>query len=387
MIKQSKKKVIILSVSIVLLVVVIGVLVNYISSSEPEPEKQELKKFDDVRYFLDSRHANKLDISNWNLAAQENIDEVLPMVRFNEDTKWPSGDNMPKGFNPKKVLEKAKNPGLGIKNLHKKGIDGEGVSIGVIDQPIYTTHPEYADRIIEYKEFGESDIKGSSLGAGTMSILAGKDCGVAPKSSIYYAAVAAEKLDVYFYSEAVKWFIELNNGLKDSEKIRIIVVSVRLDGDDSPYTENNGLWEEALKKAKEAGIIVYDCSTRNQYGACYLDSSDVNNVKKARPGYPADETKDSSSKKVLLPISPRTVAEEYEEGLCKYQYVPSSAIVWTPPYAAGLAALAIQAGDYRDLSEEEIFNTMYETSYVRKDGLKEYHIVQPSKFIETIKSR
>ena len=387
MIKQSKKKTVILSISIVLMLIVIGVLVAISFSDKPEEtETNVLNKFDDVRYFQDSRHSNKLDISDWDLAAQDNMSEVLPLVRFNEDTVWPKGDKMPKNFNPKKVLERAKNPGLGIRDLHKEGIDGSGISIGVIDQPIYISHPEYAERIVEYKEFGESSIVGSSLGTGTMSILAGKDCGVAPGCSVYYAAVAAEKLDVYFYSEAVKWFVELNKTLEKDKQIKIIVVPVRLDGDDTPYKENNGLWQEALDNAEKAGIIVYDCSVRNRFGACYIDSNDADDFKKVKPGYPQDETKDSSSQKVLLPISPYTVAEEYEKGTYRYQYIPSTAIIWTPPYAAGLTALAMQCGGEK-YSKDQLFDFMYESAYVLKDGLKEYRVIDPAEFIKIIKSK
>ena len=174
--------------------------------------------------------------------------------------------------------------------------------------------------------------------------------------------------------------------MKKDKQIKIIVVPVRLDGDDTPYTENTGLWQEALDKAEKAGIIVYDCSARNNFGACYIDSKDADSLKKVRPGYPQDETKDASSQKVLLPISPYTVAEESEEGLCKYQYIPSTAIIWTPPYAAGLTALAMQCGGEKH-TKDELFDIMYKSAYVLKDGLKEYRVINPAEFIKTIKSK
>ena len=40
------------------------------------------------------------------------------------------------GFDPAKLLEEGKNPGLGIHELHEEGIDGENVGIAVFDQPL-----------------------------------------------------------------------------------------------------------------------------------------------------------------------------------------------------------------------------------------------------------
>jgi len=46
---------------------------------------------------------------------------------FDTKTIWPTQAELPPGFDPEKVIEEAKDPGLGIKELHQEGIDGRGI--------------------------------------------------------------------------------------------------------------------------------------------------------------------------------------------------------------------------------------------------------------------
>jgi len=50
----------------------------------------------------------------------------------------------------KNFLEEGKNPGLGIRDLHKRGFTGKGVKVAIIDQKLRLTHIEYKDRIERY---------------------------------------------------------------------------------------------------------------------------------------------------------------------------------------------------------------------------------------------
>ena len=50
------------------------------------------------------------------------------------------------------VIELGKNPGLGVRQLHQMGIDGRGVSIGLVDMSLLREHNEYAGRIRHYEE-------------------------------------------------------------------------------------------------------------------------------------------------------------------------------------------------------------------------------------------
>ena len=75
------------------------------------------------RFFsIDFRHkdVSDLDFSNYD-------EELFKQSNFDTDTIWPK--KLPKWLNPEKIMEDGKNPGLGIRNLHKQGIDGKGVKV------------------------------------------------------------------------------------------------------------------------------------------------------------------------------------------------------------------------------------------------------------------
>ena len=112
----------------------------------------------------------------------KNHAELLDKMRFDSQTEWPEPDKMPEGFDPVRLLEAGKNPGLGIRSLHERGIDGRGVGIAIIDQPLLKNHQEYADKLVMYKamdlwtRFASPQMHGSVVA----SIAIGKRCGVAP---------------------------------------------------------------------------------------------------------------------------------------------------------------------------------------------------------------
>ncbi|OHB72956.1 MAG: hypothetical protein A2Z25_13370 [Planctomycetes bacterium RBG_16_55_9] len=80
--------------------------------------------------------------------------DILEKMPFDSRTVWPESDKMPMDFNPATLLEEGKNPGLGVRSLHEQGIDGRGVTIAIIDQPLLKDHQEYADRWVEYEPVG-----------------------------------------------------------------------------------------------------------------------------------------------------------------------------------------------------------------------------------------
>ena len=52
------------------------------------------------------------------------------------------------------LLEECKDPGLGVRSLQARGITGRGVNVAILDQPLLTDHPEFADRIAAYYDTG-----------------------------------------------------------------------------------------------------------------------------------------------------------------------------------------------------------------------------------------
>ena len=144
--------------------------------------------------------------------SQENFSDisvnVLRTIEFDTETVWPGEKNLPQRFNPEKLLEESKNPGLGIRGLHEQGITGQGVVIAIIDQRLDINHPEYKDSIADYSEYGETEKEAVSMhGPAVASLLVGKNCGVAPGAKLVYKAVPAGR-SFLFEAKALNDIVE-----------------------------------------------------------------------------------------------------------------------------------------------------------------------------------
>jgi len=387
--KMNKKAVLMLLGILALAVVAVFVGANLLKGLGA----RDVVKFADLRKYIDNVPNAGVDISQLDLKAQANALEVLPFVQFNLNTTWPEKDKMPVGFDPLKLLTAAKNPGLGIAALHAQGITGKGIAIGVMDMPIYTKNLEVKDRIVKYKTFGQTEVKAGATACATLSALVGKTVGVAPEADVYYAAVATDRLDVLYYSEAMDWFIALNKNLKPENRIRLVMVPVAPDnvgeGDyNTPFDKNTELWSAALKKAEAAGIVVFDLTNRRAIGSCWLDTKKPDDFKSVQTGYPDKPEADVTQNDVLMPTCPKTVVEEYIEGQTGYRYIPQTGAPFITSFATGLAALGMQAGGYEKTKvfTLETYNTKFrETAYVLKNGPKINYIVDPKAFVAAMK--
>ena len=54
---------------------------------------------------------------------------------FDDRTVWPAASRMPVGFDWRQIMELGKNPGLGIRKLHKQVIAGKNVGIASSTSP------------------------------------------------------------------------------------------------------------------------------------------------------------------------------------------------------------------------------------------------------------
>jgi hypothetical protein len=113
----------------------------------------------------------------------------LKTMTFDSLTVWPDQGRLPQGFDPVKILEEGKNPGLGIRVLHAQGIDGRGVGLAVIDQPLLLGHREYSRRIAYYDASGLTGIDPQMHASPVASIAVGREVGVAPGASLCFYAV------------------------------------------------------------------------------------------------------------------------------------------------------------------------------------------------------
>ena len=338
-----------------------------------EPADQPIKE---VKEYQDVRDK---DLRQLDLSAQRGLTATL---RFNQKTRWPAA--MP--VEVKEVLASGMNPGLGIRKLHQEGLTGKGVNVAILDQPLYQDHPEFKSKIAAYQDLGCEAEKSSMHGPAVASLLVGANCGTAPGARLYYGAVPSWKLDTAYYAKALDWIVAQNAQLPPKEKIRVVSVSACPSGPGSPYTTNNETWDSACARAEQAGILVLDCTQHHGFiWPCYYDAADPENVAKCKPGFPSHPSggarEGDQSKSIFVPSSPRTTAEEYDEGDCGYQYDGEGGLSWSIPFCAGVLALGWQAQP--DLTAQEMRELLFKSAYKTSDGAL---IINPPEFIRLVKA-
>lgn len=234
------------------------------------------------------------------------------------------------------LLEACKDPGLGVRGLQARGITGKGVNVAIIDQPLLTDHPELAGRIAAYCDTGCEGQTTSMHGPAVASLLAGKTIGVAPDVSIYYAAWPSWLEDSRYAADALDWVLEQNDTLPEGEKIRVVSVSASPSFSDT--FQNVDLWNAAVARAEEAGVLVL---TAEGAGAAryrlmpypaILDPADRDTPAACRTGFPTgDEFPELAKNALALPCTYRTVAEEYTAGQYSYTHCGQGGISWGIP--------------------------------------------------------
>lgn len=301
--------------------------------------------------------------------------DFLVKIPFDHNTKWPEENKLPMGFSPDKILEKCKDPGLGVRQLHKNDITGKGISVAVFDKPMIPNHKEFEDRI-NYIRIAPEDEKKFEFhfhGIQCASILAGKTVGVAPDVELYYYACPDNKIDhSYYYSLAIDKVIEKNKTLPSQKKIRIISIS---DYFDVKY-------KAALDKAENEGIVVIYSGLLYDHNFLWGGASSLKDKNTPINYEYADwclENNKVNEDSLLIPGSYRTTASNTEKN--SYIYSVEGGCSFAIPYVAGLVALAFQ--ENKDLTVDEIFNLLHET----KSRLSDKNVVNPTKFIERVKAK
>ena len=309
-------------------------------------------------------------------------EHIIATFMFNDKTIFPPKDKMPDTdiFQPEYILEAGKNPGLGVRSIHEQGITGKGVSVAIIDFPMFYEHPEYKDKIIvEYTD----ELRSFYHGPLVTSLLVGENIGTAPGATVYYYGTNAgnvndiEQADAAVYAEMLDMIIEKNKTLPEGEKIRVVSVSA------APTPQNDGVrgsWPngekylESVERAREAGILVLDASVENGIiGGCEYsnrgDREDVALCSIFDPGW--------GKREILAPMMSRTAAEVYQEGDFLYSYSYNGGLSSAIPYAAGVLAMGWQIRP--ELTADEMLQALIDTAHIGKDGDK---FIYPTAFIE-----
>jgi len=128
----------------------------------------------DLRFF---------DLSNAKLL--DNVAE-LGQATFSSNTVWPA--SIPNNFSPEEILSLGKNPGLGVRALHERGITGEGVGIAIIDFNILLSHEQYASNLRLYELYRTVNRTAVMHGPAVVAVAVGENTGVAPKADLFFIA-------------------------------------------------------------------------------------------------------------------------------------------------------------------------------------------------------
>ncbi|UCC23412.1 MAG: S8 family serine peptidase [Planctomycetota bacterium] len=308
-----------------------------------------------------------VDLRNLNLTSEG---DYLKDQEFDSLTKWPGLEKLPAGFDPKKLLEEGKNPGLGIRKLHEQGIDGRGIGIAILDQKLLQNHVEYAGRIVRYEERNLPYNQPLPMhGPPIVSIAVGKNCGVAPKAFVFYYA-AMTTLEHKVQADCINEIIKYNETNPETGRIRVISISA------SPEeASDNHAFLKARKKALDTGIIVVTCSS------VFLDYGRLNLIEGRDPDKPENYRVSGYGGpgcKLNIPTGNKTIATH--QGTNVYKYERDGGHSWAAPYIAGLAALAFQVNP--DVQPETIVEQLVKTATHTRIG----PVVNPSGFIEAIKN-
>lgn len=296
--------------------------------------------------------------------------EFLEKLPFDTLTEWPPVEKMPDGFNPPKIIENGKNPGLGLRALHAAGLDGRGVTIGIIDQPMLTNHAEYSSSLAFYDAAAAGGAGPQMHGPAVASFAVGKNIGSAPGSRLYHFALPMTSNRNNDYQRILKEIMARNSGAAAAEKIRVVSISDGMMREEGDYSA----WHEAFLEAENNGILILTCETENlNLGVLTRDSA----IDPEDPtGYKPDP-RFSTKFSLWLPGSMRTRASE--KGRDVYAFDHSGGRSWTTPYLAGLAAIGFQI--YPEMSPAKARELILRSSLKMPYGL----IVSPHNFIELVK--
>lgn len=333
------------------------------------------------------------DISRFNLMEEA---DLLAEATFDSATCWP--DTLPEGFDPAQIMEIGKNPGLGIRALHKKGITGKGISIAIVDQALNPEHIEYADNLMNYELLHCCDSGAQMHGSAVTSIAVGKSCGVAPDADVYYIAstfgrysVGGMKINLNYMADSIDRILEINTFLPEEKKIRVISISRGFS-----VEKGADAVRSAIERAKDAGVFVITTSTEENYGFSLMGlgkqdlTADPDDVSLYCPGNFWSESfyngeMADASRMLLVPMDARTYASWYtSEG---YEFGASGGLSWSVPWLAGLYALCLQADD--TLTPERFIEKAFETGTVQTIEYqgKSYEfgtIINPAALIEAL---
>jgi hypothetical protein len=310
------------------------------------------------QYDSSSGEMWQMDLRGDNLSQLDLKDRIgdLFYSDFDSRTVWPDSGKLPAGFNYNYIMELGKNPGLGIRSLHRQGITGSGVGIAILDQTLLTDHKEYGERLRLYEEIGSMVFMDAQMHAPAVaSIAVGKTVGVAPGADLYFIAESNAILtgktgytwDFHDLAHGVWRVLDINKHLPQDKKIRVLSMSIGWDRTQAGYEEITN----AVNEAKADGMLVVCSSIEDVHGfkfnALGRDPlADPDSFESYIPGmfwandFYANSSSSFYANRLLVPMDSRCTASP--TGNNDYVFYREGGWSWSIPYIAGMYALCAQ---------------------------------------------
>jgi hypothetical protein len=285
------------------------------------------------------------DVSHLDLRARV---RDLDCAAFDSETAWPPANRLPPGFAPERVLAGGRNPGLGLRTLHARGITGRGVGIGIVDTPLLTDHEEYASQLRWYEVMqtqGFGPAPPNVHASAVASIAVGRTVGVAPGAELYFVSTPAESprtmlLMPHLFAQAIRRLVEINRALPADRKIRAI--SLSHGWGDAGLGAHDA--DEAVAMARAERIAFFSVTHDFAYGGLGrppLDDPDSFDAYVSSWMWRDDRFGSLSRTRLFsIPIDNRTMASE--AGPETMVYFSMGGFSMGPPFIAGTYALAAQ---------------------------------------------
>jgi hypothetical protein len=344
------------------------------------------------RFDPESRDGFQMDFRSCDLGGYDLAgNKQMEYASFNSRTKFPA--KLPKGYSPAKIMELGRNPGLGVRKLHARGITGKGVGVGIIDQALLSTHEEYAARLKFYEEIHCLDNDASMHGPAVASLAVGKTMGTAPGADLYFIgqtngdrnAEGKFEFDLTYIARSIDRLVAVNELLPETGKIRVISISLAMVKKWKGYD----LAAAAIKRAADKNIFVLTVGDEDfpMDGLGRLPLADPDKKESYTGGLTfCGNKKGSGPGELQVPMDSRTLADPNGDNV--YYFSRTGGQSWIVPWMAGLYALACQV--YPEVTPAIFWNAALETadSVTFKSGGENYKlqkVVNPEKLLAKIK--